>query len=615
MTAALAMVALPAVAAVAGLLIGGTSRRAAAVIAVLGPAAAFVVSCLIVSDAPWREPVSDSGFASATQPFPLATTVDGLSISVAVMVCFVATLVQIYSIGYMRDEPRYPSYSAFISLFTAAMLAVVVSGDLLLLVVGWEVMGLCSYLLIGQNWEQPEARRAAVKAFLVTKVGDVGFIVGIVVLIGATGTSSITGAVLAASGDPTVAVVASCLILFGVLGKSAQFPLHAWLPDAMAGPSPVSALIHAATMVAAGVYVVARLYPMFLAAPEVLTAMAVLSCITMLGAAVIAIAQADLKRVLAWSTVSQLAYMMAALSVGARDAAVFHLLSHAFFKALLFLAAGVVIHAVGTSALSGLGGLRRAMPITFATMSVGLLALVGVFPFAGFFSKESILVAAEHAASGDEAVASWVGWLVFAVAIATIAATAAYAIRVWTLTWVGERRSAAAAHEGPAVMTIPLVVLAVPTAVFGVVALDDGWLPRWMAALATEPSATGEALVPEVTTVGLSVAAVLVGGVSWWMGRRLFDRVLPTDGTIASGLGVDLVYDVLVVRPYLVLVRLTTAFDRRVVERSVSGVGAGAQELGSMVQRQHRGDVQRYVGAALTSGIVVVVIMLVAVAT
>ncbi len=319
------------------------------------------------------------------------------------------------------------------------MLAVVVAGDLLLLVVGWEVMGLCSYLLIGQHWEQQEARRAAVKAFLVTKVGDIGFIVGIVVLIGATGSLLLPNAIQAGAADPTVAMVVSPLLLLGVLGKSAQFPLHAWLPDAMAGPSPVSALIHAATMVAAGVYVVARVYPIFLAVPEVLTVMALIACVTMLGAAVLAVVQTELKRVLAWSTVSQLAYMVAALAVGSRDAAVFHLLTHAFFKALLFLSAGAVIHAVGSGQLRDLGGLRRAMPVTFATMSVGLLALVGVFPLAGFFSKESVLVAAEHAAQGDAEVASWVGWLVLMVAAATIAVTAVYAMRLWVLTWGGPR--------------------------------------------------------------------------------------------------------------------------------------------------------------------------------
>ena len=614
MTAPLVMVVLPAIAALLGLLVGGVSRTAAAALAVAAPVSALIVAISLATRQPWDEPMLDVGFGGVFQPLPAATVVDGLAISVALMVCFVATIVQVYSVGYMRHEPRYASYSAFISLFTAAMLAVVVAGDLLLLVIGWEVMGLCSYLLIGQHWERQEAREAAVKAFLVTKIGDIGFIIGVVVLIGATSTLFITPAVQAAAGDPTVATVASGLILLGVLGKSAQFPLHAWLPDAMAGPSPVSALIHAATMVAAGVYVVARFYPMFLASPEVLTAMAVVACITMLGAAAIAVVQSDLKRVLAWSTVSQLAYMVAALAVGSRDAAVFHLLSHAFFKALLFLAAGAVIYRVGSSSLRDLGSLRRAMPVTFTTMTIGLLALVGVFPLAGFFSKESVLVAAEHAAHGDEVVASWVGWTVLVVSVLTIAVTAAYALRLWLLTWTGARRRPV--REVHPVMYVPLIALAVPAAVFGALALDVDALPTWIQATATEPLGVPMALAPEALTIALSVVAVLVGAV---LGVRLARRGADVTGRgatlLAEGLGVDAADDRFVVQPFLVLVSWITRFDSRVVERAVAGVGSGTARTGSLVQRGYRGDVQRYVSTALTAVIVAVVIVLVAVAT
>ena len=615
MSAALLMVVAPTLAAVVGLLIGGMSRTAAAVAGVGGPAVALLVSASIVADRPWVFPQLDLGFVSGVLPFAGATTVDGMAASVALMVCVVATLVQIYSIGYMRREPRYASYSAFISLFTAAMLAVVVAGDLLVLVVGWEVMGLCSYLLIGQEWERQDARRAAVKAFMVTKIGDIGFIVGIVVLIGATGTSSVTDAARAAASDPTVALFASSLLLLGVLGKSAQFPLHAWLPDAMAGPSPVSALIHAATMVAAGIYVVARLYPMFLAAPLVLMAMAAIACVTMLGAAVVALTQSDLKRVLAWSTVSQLAYMLAALAVGSRDAAIFHLLSHAFFKALLFLAAGVLIHQLGTSSLAALGGLRRAMPVTFVTMTLALLALVGVFPLAGFFSKDSILVAAEHAAHGEAKVSAAVGWTVLLVAIVTVAVTAAYAMRVWVLTWSGSRRSSVPAREGPLVMTGPLILLAVPTVLLGWTAWYQRWLPRWIFANATEPGAAVATLRGALGLAMLTMAVVVVGAGVWLVARRGIDRWLPQDGFVASGFGVDRAYEVMVVQPYLWAVRHVATFDRRVIERAVAGVGSSTQAAGSGLQRRHRGDVQRYVSAAYTSLVVVLVIVLVAVAT
>ncbi len=616
MTAALLMVLIPVLAAFVGLLVGGMSRAAAAVFSVAGPASALGIAVYLAVQEPWSEPLVGTGFGGGTLPIG-ATVVDGLAVTVALMVCFVSLLVQIYSIGYMRHEPRYSSYAAFVSLFTAAMLAVVVAGDLLLLLIGWEVMGLCSYLLIGQHWEQEEARRAAVKAFLVTKIGDIGFIIGIVVLIGATATTLLPGAVQAAVADSTVATAASGLILLGVLGKSAQFPLHAWLPDAMAGPSPVSALIHAATMVAAGVYVVARMYPMYLAAPAVLTTMAMIACITMLGAAVVAVAQVDLKRVLAWSTVSQLAYMVAALALGARDAAIFHMLSHAFFKALLFLAAGAVIHAVGSGALRDMGGLRRAMPVTYATMTIGLLALVGVFPLAGFFSKESVLVAAEQATQGEAEVAVWVGWTVLVVSILTIAVTAAYALRVWLLTWSGPRREAASGvHEAPAVMWVPLVALSVPTVAFGFSALKDGWLPTWIQATATEPLGTVEALAPEAATIGLSVVAIMVGAGAALAARRheSFDR--GSEGSfVARGFGVDAVYEALVVRPFLVMVGWVMVFDRSAIQRTVSAVGSGTLRAGGLLQRPYRGDVQRYVSTAVTGVVVAIVILLVAVAT
>ena len=616
MTVAIAMVLIPGLAALLGLVLGGMSRAVAAAIAVAGPATALGLAVYLSVQEPWVEPLVGTGFGEGTLPMG-ATVVDGLASTVALMVCVVSLLVQVYSISYMREEPRYASYASFISLFTAAMLAVVVAGDLLLLVIGWEVMGLCSYLLIGQHWEHEEARRAAVKAFLVTKVGDVGFIIGIVVLIGATATTLLPGAVQAAAADPTAAAVASSLILLGVLGKSAQFPLHAWLPDAMAGPSPVSALIHAATMVAAGVYVVARMYPMYLASPAVLTTMALIACITMLGAAVIALAQDDLKRVLAWSTVSQLAYMVAALALGARDAAIFHMLSHAFFKALLFLAAGAVIHAVGSGTLRDLGGLRRLMPVTFVTMTIGLLALVGVFPLAGFFSKESVLVAAEHAAHGEAQVAPWVGWTVLVVAIITIAVTAAYALRLWLLTWSGPQRDArAGVSEASAAMYVPLVLLAVPAVVFGFSALNVAWLPTWIQANATEPLGTTEALTPEAATIVLSVVAVAsgAGAVLIALNREMLGRGR-FGSFVAGGLGVDVVYEVLVVRPFLVIVGWVAAFDRLAIGRSVSGVAVGTLTAGSLLQRLYRGDVQRYVSTAVTAVVVAVVVMLVAVAT
>lgn len=617
---ALMMVGLPLLAACLGLAFGGRSRAVAGVIAVAGTATSLGFAVALCAQQPWIEPVTNEGLTGNFQPLPFATVVDGLAATTATMVTVVALLVQIYSVAYMRAEQRYASYSSFVSLFTAAMLAVVVAGDLLLLVVGWEVMGLCSYLLIGQRWEQPEAQRAAVKAFLVTKFGDVGFIVGIVVLISATGTLMLTDAVSLGSNNSTTATVVSLLLFMGVMGKSAQFPLHAWLPDAMAGPSPVSALIHAATMVAAGVYVVVRMYPLFLASTTALTVMAVVACITMLGGALAALAQDDLKRVLAWSTVSQLAYMVAALSVGSSEAATFHLLTHACFKALLFLSAGAIIHAVGSNLMRDMGGLRRAMPVTFVTMTVALLALVGVVPLSGFFSKESILVAAEQAANGDAQVSSAIGWLVLTVAVLTIAVTAAYVVRLWLMTLGGSRQRATPVHEAPSLMRWPLVVLAVPTLLLGFLGLSAAWLPTWMqpnATMVVEPIA----LTPQPLTIALSLIAVTVGATLAWVGSRgvaagdASQRLGRYRPAFASGFGVDELYRWIAVRPFLFFVRATLAADREVVSNAVSGTGRTVSSIGELGQLSQRGDVQRYLSAALTAVVVVIVVVMVAVAT
>ncbi len=370
-------------------------------------------------------------------PISLALRVDGLAALVAVLVTVVALAVQVYSVGYMRHEARYPSYAAFIALFTSAMLLVVYAADLIALYVGWEVMGLCSYLLIGHWWEDRANSRAAVKAFLVTRLGDVGFLFGIFTLGFGAGGFRIDQVIQQVPHmSPGVLITGTMLLLAGVAGKSAQVPLHTWLPDAMAGPTPISALIHAATMVAAGIFIVARLYPAFLAAGPTMDVLAVAAALGMLGAALAALAQDDLKRVLAYSTISQLAYMAGALAAGSDQAAIFHLITHGAFKALLFLCAGVVIHRVGSNLLRDMGGLRRAMPITFTSMTIGFAALMGLPPASGFFSKDSILVAMEHATS-DDALTNAAAWLLYACALVTVAATGAYATRAWLRTFFG----------------------------------------------------------------------------------------------------------------------------------------------------------------------------------
>ncbi len=350
-------------------------------------------------------------------PFTPALAVDQLTASMLVLATTVALLVQVYSLAFMGKDPRYPSYTALICLFTAAMSLVVAADDLFVLLVGWEVMGACSYFLIAHYWEGRPAREGAVKAFLMTRLGDVGLLFGIFVVGQAAGTYRISG-VLDAVANGRVssgqATAAALLILCGVVGKSAQFPLHSWLPDAMPGPTPISALIHAATMVAAGVYLVARLLPLFELSTVAMDVLAAIAVVTMLGAACFALAAEDLKRVLAWSTVSQLAYMFAALSLGGYGPGVLYLLAHGAFKALLFLAAGSVIKAVRRQRLVELGGLRTAMPLTFVTMTVGLAALAGVPPFVGFFSKDAIIGLAAHEAADGSSRA----WFVLVAALA-----------------------------------------------------------------------------------------------------------------------------------------------------------------------------------------------------
>jgi NADH-quinone oxidoreductase subunit L len=458
-----------------------------ALVAVL-PIAASTVLTAVIAAVQWQGPSVRTGTLTLVQtggmPFGVGLDVDGLSAVVALLVCCVALAVQIYSVAYMRDDPRYSSYAAFISLFTAAMLLVVLSGDLLALYVGWEVMGVCSYFLIGHYWHDRATSRAAVKAFLVTRLGDVGFLFGIFVLGMAAHSFNIRTVLAHVPAMPHNTLVAGTLLLLcGVAGKSAQFPLHTWLPDAMAGPTPVSALIHAATMVAAGIYVVARLYPAFLFAPTSLAVLGVIAAISMLGAALAALAQDDLKRVLAYSTISQLAYMAGGLAVGTRDGAVFHLLAHGAFKALLFLGAGCVIVAVGSNMLDAMGGLRIAMPVTFWSMTVGFAALAGLPPASGFFSKDTILAQAwdttrEHPAPGLAsqqlpAIPAWTGWLVLAAGLLTAAVTAAYATRTWLVTFFGERRSRPDAREAPALMRWPVAALAVPALVIGFLGLGS----------------------------------------------------------------------------------------------------------------------------------------------
>ena len=622
--------ALPAIAAVVGLFVARRLPGGPAGVAVLGTASSLVVSVIVLAQAEGN-PQQHVYATHAWTPIGginlnVGTEVDGFIAVIAVMVAVVALLVQIYSIGYMAGDPRYSTYAAEVSLFTSAMLLVVVASDLFELLVGWELMGLCSYLLIGHYWQTEGARAAAVKAFVVTRIGDVGFLFGIFVL--GIGSHSFdlesvnfqallrhghvliglgqTGAPPVVHLSHTTLVVGAILLLAGVAGKSAQFPLHVWLPDAMAGPTPISALIHAATMVAAGIVVVARVYPVYQAAPVALTVLGVMACITMLGAALAALAEDDLKRVLAWSTVRQLAYMAAGLSVGGWTASIYHLLTHAAFKALLFLAAGSVLRNVGTNLMSEMGGLRKAMPVTFVTALVGAGALAGLPPFAGAFSKDGILAAARTHGGG-------LGDAVYIVGLLTVVVTAAYVTRLVARTFFGTYRGVSSGplahiHESPLVMTGPLVVLATAAVVLGAPVLPSSYgVARWLdAPLGTASLEVG------LNGVLLTAALSLLGIASVVLAHRTApDRdpigLLGRAATpLARAFWVDDLYDRIVVRPAYALGRVVLAIDRRGVDAAVVDTGLATRGVGGAFRRLQNGNIQSY-----ASGLVVGVLALV----
>ncbi|MCX4811661.1 NADH-quinone oxidoreductase subunit L [Streptomyces sp. NBC_01239] len=646
---------LPFLGAAAGLLLGRTAPGFVRPLAVLPSLAALALAAVVAV-----RQGGDAAVDAATEltptgsvPIELALHIDGFAALVAVLVGFVATCVQIYSTGYLRDDPRYPSYAALVSLFTSAMLLVVYSGDLIVLLVGWEVMGICSYFLVGHYWETPEARAASIKAFLVTKLGDVPFLIGLFALATDAGSFRITKVLdTVAHGGLHHPTLIALLLLAGVAGKSAQFPLHTWLPDAMAGPTPVSALIHAATMVAAGVYFVARLLPVFEASSAAMVVLAVMAAVTMAGSGLAALAQDDIKRVLAYSTIGQLGYMTGALAVGDRGAAVFHLLSHGAFKALLFLAAGVVIHATGTNslaAMSRMGNVRARVPDAFWTMTVALLALAAIPPFSGFFSKESVLGAAEHAATGDTAhIPGAAGWIVLGAGLLAALLTAAYATRLWLLAFHGKGVEAPDHGRQPVAMNAVLWVLAIPSLALGGLAYRV--LPDWFdgrdltPTLTTSVLGTGVALVGVVVTYGawrqttafaagapLGAVAAHPEGDAGLVEAEAIASHTSAYGDVASapdpadpgrlllgplhrhavtGFHLDAVYGALFVRPVLAAADLVRFLDREVVDTYVRGAGTVPRLLGAAVRRAQTGNLQTYVSALLAGTVVLTVAVL-----
>lgn len=526
--------------------------------------------------------------------------IDPLTCVMLFVVTLVALLVQVYSLGYMAGDKRFNWYFACLSLFSASMLGLVIANSFLLLYFCWELVGLCSYLLIGFWWERPQAAAAAKKAFIITRLGDVGFLIGLIYLYFNAGSLDMD-TVFAAGLAPKVATIAALLLFVGAAGKSAQVPLHVWLPDAMEGPTPVSALIHAATMVAAGVYLVARSYPLFLLSEGkiALEVVAYVGAITALVAATIALTMRDIKRILAYSTISQLGYMMLALGVGGYIAGVFHLMTHAFFKALLFLAAGSAIHATHTNDIFEMGGLVKKMKVTVVTFILGALSLSGFPLMAGFFSKDEILAEAYH--SGH--------YLIFGIALFTAFLTAFYMFRLCFVAFFGELKKEV--HEPYLSMRIPLAVLAF-------LAVTAGWVA--FPSVANFAVFMGEAHAHEFdwAVMGSSIGVAFIGIYLAW---GIYIKGWTTEEAIIGRFGAlyrfvqnkyyfDHGYEFLFEKLMLPLTKLSSFFDRGLINRAYDIAARLIRGSGQGLRYTATGKTQDYVLIALLGLIIIFVCLI-----
>jgi NADH-quinone oxidoreductase subunit L len=630
---------IPAAPIAASLLIlafGKAARRAAAGVAILGQITALTMSILAfvptLHSHGFRAIQNFTWFTFGDQSLRIGFVLDPLAAAMLLMISLVGLCIFVFSVGYMAEDKNFSRFFAYLSFFSGAMLGVVVANSLLLLFVFWELVGLASYLLIGFWIERPSAAAAAKKAFITTRIGDMGFFLGILWLYHRSGTllfydggrGCLEPVALSAIGSSVTLV--ALLIFCGAMGKSGQFPLHVWLPDAMEGPTPVSALIHAATMVAAGVFLVARVYPIFTVGAingvtPSLTVVVWIGVITGLMAALIAIAQFDIKRILAYSTVSQLGLMMVSLGVGGVAAGIMHLLAHGFFKALLFLGAGSVIHGLHHEQdIRKMGGLRRLMPITFSTYAIGMMALSGVpFFFSGGWTKEEIL----HATS------NWPrSHLPHYLTLIGVILTALYMTRQIIYVFFGNRRAASEhAHESPSVMTIPLIMLAVCAVSLSVV-LTPAW--PWLESYLTGHPARFDAHLLIQPMIIVSFALVGAGvSVGIWMYRRAgeadpLQHAQPAlFRFLENKMWIDEIYDRTVIALSAILARLsdwmdrhvwdglvqdigrigqffgrvTTSADERVINAGVDESTSGAHGLGRLMSRWHSGQIQTYLGA------------------
>ncbi len=557
--------------------------------------------------------------------YPINFHVDSLTALMLVVVTTVSMLVQIYSQGYMQGDPGYSRFFAWLSLFTVSMLILVLADNFLVIYIGWELVGLCSYLLIGFWYERHDPPPAALKAFVTTRFGDFGFLIGILILFFNFHTFSFS-VISENAGNIDIALLTLAMILIfcGAVGKSAQFPLHVWLPDAMEGPTPVSALIHAATMVAAGVYLVARTFLIFKhAGPEAFEIVAYIGGFTALFAASIGLVQNDIKRVLAYSTVSQLGYMFVGLGVGGglgtdNAAGMFHLFTHAFFKALLFLGSGCVIHAIANQDMRKMGGLAPSMKWTAVPFLLATLSIAGIPPLAGFFSKDNII--SEAFAYGQENDGNYI---LYGMTLLTAALTAFYMFRLWFLTfggrsgrfggfWGGEYRGEGVPHKVPAVMWGPLVALAIPTVLAGF----WGLLSNFPAFLTGEPTAEPfeNPFTAGLTWIGVAVALLGIG-IAWLMYGI---QTVPADALTRNPVGafvyrvllnkyyIDELYGWLIRNIVLGLSYAAQAFDRYVIDGIVDGSAVVIRTGGNIFRRTETGRVQNYAAAIFGGALIIV---------
>lgn len=584
------------------LLFGGRLREGGGHLAVAAVGASMLLSLAVISHVVRFGSYESRGISwFGSEAFRFGVLVDPLSAVMLFVVSFVGFLIVVYSLGYMHGDPGVQRYYAEISLFIASMLSLVIANNLVFMFISWELVGLCSYLLIGYWYRKPSAASAAKKAFLVTRVGDILFLAGILVVYREFGTLNLSEVFeLAPAAAPAALTLASLLLFGGAVGKSAQFPLHVWLPDAMEGPTTVSALIHAATMVKAGVYLVARMYPLF--TPESLHVVAWIGGITAFIAASMAVVMTDLKRVIAYSTVSHLGFMTLALGVGGYAAGIFHLLNHSFFKALLFLSAGAVLHAVHSQDIRDMSGLWRRMPVTGTAFFIGAWSLSGLPPWSGFWSKDEIM-AAVHSYSTP------LFWLTAVTALLS----AVYIWRLFFIVFTGrESEQAKHAHEAPLVMRIPLIILSLG-ALFSGFVVFAGFGEFVQGALEHAPEAAEHAsgsvmllsILLAATGTGLAALTYYRPVISAARVRR---ALAPVHTLLVNRYYLDHLYYFFATRVVADSARALRGVDEFIVDGTVNGTGRAAVCSGRKLRLLQSGVVQDYASWVLAGAFLLLVI-------